>query len=392
MQPLQPTLLHAPLFQNMPLKADGFVLTYFSDFYTVKHRDGRRLTCKRKALLKKQGMSVRVGDWVTLDVHDNDLAWITGVLPPQQILNKPSIHNISHVLVVCPWQEPSLDLRQVDRLLSKVQLAQLNPVLVITKADIHPEKTEGPYRLDEWQAYYQQVVGVPTLTTSIYNPSSIEALQQTLLAKGATWVVAGVSGAGKSSLLNILDPQLKLKVDAVSAKGGRGTHTTRHTELLETAQGLFIADTPGFSQLDFSQESPLHLAATFPEFDAFTTNSPCAYEDCLHLQEADCRLLHALESGHLQSSRYQHYREMVSEAKAGEENRFLQSQKQESTTKLGKSKKGGKPIHVVKLDAEQRQENRKASRQHLKQIEQQIQQQQRHHTLDELDEREGDDF
>ncbi len=400
--------------QAFPPNADGLVVTYFSDFYSVRKVNGDLIQCKRKALLKKQGLSVVVGDFVTLDETESSMGWITGILPPSTILSKPKIHNISHVLIACPWQEPQLDLRQVDRLLTKVLLSGLSPLLVFTKADIHPTEAQHGSTLAEWLHYYSQTAGVLTLATSIYDAESIDGLKATLNNIGGRWVLAGVSGAGKSSLLNAIDPQLKLRVNEVSHKGGRGTHTTRHTELLETLNGLLIADAPGFSQLDFSLDEPTSIQNAFPECqvalsplleerarerggfsneDMTSTPHPnpplkgegakqkdpqrCEYEDCLHMDEQGCVIKNAVETEGILKSRYEHYVDLVKEALAGEHLRLAQSQKTESATKQGKSKKGGKAVNVVKLNPELRDANRKENRQVLKKLEQHIQYQQR---------------
>jgi ribosome biogenesis GTPase len=407
--------------QAFPPNADGLVVTYFSDFYSVRKVNGDLIQCKRKALLKKQGLSVVVGDFVTLDETESSMGWITGILPPTMTLSKPKIHNISHVLIASPWQEPQLDLRQVDRLLTKVLLSGLSPLLVFTKADIHPEQPQHGSTLAEWLHYYTHTAGVPTRATSIYNTDSIDGLKATLNNIGGRWVLAGVSGAGKSSLLNAIDPQLKLRVNEVSHKGGRGTHTTRHTELLETLNGLLIADAPGFSQLDFSLDEPISIQNAFPECqvalsplleehaspmagyarergrfsneDMTSTPHPtpplkgegarqkdpqqCPYEDCLHVDEQGCVIKNAVDEGHLLKSRYEHYVDLVKEALAGEHLRLAQSQKTESATKQGKSKKSGKAVSVVKLNPELRDANRKENRQALKKLEQHILHQQR---------------
>jgi ribosome biogenesis GTPase len=361
--------------QAFPPNADGLVVTYFSDFYSVRKVNGDLIQCKRKALLKKQGLSVVVGDFVTLDETESSMGWITGILPPTMTLSKPKIHNISHVLIASPWQEPQLDLRQVDRLLTKVLLSGLSPLLVFTKADIHPEQPQHGSTLAEWLHYYTHTAGVPTRATSIYNTDSIDGLKATLNNIGGRWVLAGVSGAGKSSLLNAIDPQLKLRVNEVSNKGGRGTHTTRHTELLETLNGLLIADAPGFSQLDFSLDEPTSIQNAFPECQVSTQQ--CPFEDCLHVDEQGCVIKNAVDEGHLLKSRYEHYVDLVKEALAGEHLRLAQSQKTESATKQGKSKKGGKAVNVVKLNPELRDANRKENRQALKKLEQHILHQQR---------------
>ena len=365
-----------------PPEADGQVLTYFSDFYTVQLRNGTRLACKRKALLKKQGIRVCVGDYVTVEAHDSQMGWITPVLTPHSVLSRPRIHNVSHVLIACPWHEPRFDLRQLDRLLTKVLLAQLTPFIVFTKRDIQIDETHEGFTLEQWLTYYQQEVGVRCLSTSIYEADSIETLKQELLNTGGTWVLAGVSGAGKSSLLNAVDPELNLRVDAISHKGGRGTHTTRHTELLNALQQVLIADAPGFSQLDFTEDLPPSIAQAFSEIKSITDSIPCAFQDCLHQDEKDCSVKTAVETGTFLQARYQHYTEMLEESQTAYQDSLVQSKKQEEKTKQSKLKKGGKSVQIVKLNPELRESNRKQNKQVLKQLEQDLTRKQRHHGFD----------
>jgi ribosome biogenesis GTPase / thiamine phosphate phosphatase len=366
-------------FSSFPPEAEGMVMTYFSDFYTVKRRDGSRVICKRKALLKKQGIAITVGDYVTLEGNATDeTAWITQVLPQHTFLEKPKIANVQQVLVVVPWQSPEFSPRQADRLLSKVMLAGFTPHLAFTKIDLAtPDECIEGKTLVEWEAYYRDVVGITVLHSSIYAPDRVEAVREFLTEHRGIWVLAGVSGAGKSSLLNTLDERFHLKVNDVSDKSGRGTHTTRHTEILEMQGGILIADAPGFSQLDFSSVPPTSVVQAFPELERHAVNHPCAYEDCLHHHEADCAIKLGVDAGTLLLSRYTHYTEILEEALAGETTQQAMSHKREMGSVKTSSKKGKKAVSVVRLNPELRDKNRKQNKQDLKQLEQYIQQQQR---------------
>jgi len=355
------------------------VMTYFSDFYTVKRRDGTRVTCKRKALLKKQGISITVGDFVNLEGNPTDeTAWIKEVLPQTSYLGKPKIANVQQVLVVVPWQSPEFSSRQADRLLTKVMLAGFTPHLAFTKIDLatEAEHIEGK-TLEQWEDYYREHVGIEVLHSSIYDVDRLASVRTFLAQHAGIWVLAGVSGAGKSSLLNALDERFHLKVNEVSEKLGRGTHTTRHTEILEMQGGILIADAPGFSQLDFSTHLPPEIVHGFPEFINVLHESRCEYEDCLHHNELGCAIKAAVEEGTLLDSRHVHYVEIMLEAKEGEDTALAMSNKKETGgTKRG-NQKGRKSVSVVRLNPELRDKNRKTSKQDLKQLEQYIHQQQR---------------
>jgi ribosome biogenesis GTPase / thiamine phosphate phosphatase len=359
--------------------ATGTILTYHSDFYRVRLAEGGLLECKRKALLKKQGVHLAVGDNVEVEPPgaESELGWIVAVNPPFSRLVKPKIHNVTHVLVVMPWQSPEFSPRQLDRLLAKVALSALPCSLVISKVDIAPDTLVEGHALDYWLGFYGAIPGLQVFPTRLDAPESLQPVKEVFTSAAGTWVLAGVSGAGKSSLLNALDSTLNLRVGDVSHKIGRGTHTTRHTELHEALGGILIADAPGFSQLSFEDEDPYTLAQSFHEYHSLLQQSPCEYNDCLHQQEPACQIRHAVEAGTLSQHRYESYLEVVREAKAGFDATLEQQQKHEAVRKHSKHSKGGKAIEVVRLNPELRDSNRRGRKQELKQLQQYIHQQQR---------------
>jgi ribosome biogenesis GTPase len=131
--------------------------------------------------------------------------------------------------------------------------------------------------------------------------------------QGTISVFSGQSGVGKSSLLNAMMPNLQLETNIISTKLGRGKHTTRHVELIPLGNGGWVADTPGFSQLDFLQLEADQLGACFIEFQALAAN--CKFRGCLHQHEPDCRVRDALAQGVIAASRYDHYIQFLVEIK-----------------------------------------------------------------------------
>lgn len=126
-------------------------------------------------------------------------------------------------------------------------------------------------------------------------------------------VFAGQSGVGKSSLLNAMLPGLSLETSEISLKLGRGRHTTRHVELIELDNGGYVADTPGFSQLDFLELGVEELSSCFIEFSEYAEQ--CKFRGCSHLHEPGCRVRAAVEEGEIVSSRYKHYVQFYEEMK-----------------------------------------------------------------------------
>ncbi len=371
----------------------GTVLKYFSNYFYVRvltNEEGELLPepivleCMVRNLLKKQGTAVLVGDSVTLDevYLNHKTGRIASVLPRTSLLKKPKIANIHRVLVFVPLQQPNLDLRQLDRLLAHVQLSGLTPWVLFTKADLletMPLAWEqlGFSGVDELVAFYQKTLGVPVFATSIMADSgyfsNMAALATQLKEAGGNWVLAGVSGAGKSSLLNHLNPQFKIKTATVSEKLERGTHTTRHTELLELFPAVWVADAPGFSHLAFEGMEPEQVQQGFPEFQVITTVSACEYPSCLHDTEPQCAIIHAVEAGRVARHRHHHYQTLLQEVTEAFEQSLKQSHKQEiGGVKQGNRKQGGKTSTVVRLDPKLREANRKQYNQQLNQLHQTI--------------------
>ena len=365
----------------------GTVLKYFSNYYYVQVQLAEAsvpllLECMAKSLLKKQGSLVLTGDVVLLDEVNlgNKTARITEILPRTALLKKPKIANVQRVLVFVPLAQPSLDLRQLDRLLAHVQLSGLMPSVIFTKADLlltHPVDWQslGFSSLEALLSFYTNRLNIPAIATSIIAGSAywsaISTLSKQLQTVGGNWVLAGVSGAGKSSLLNHLNPQFHLKVGAVSDKLERGTHTTRHTELLELFPSVWVADAPGFSHLAFEGIDPEQVQQGFPEFKQVTEKTPCQFPSCLHHTEPDCGIITAVAQGLVSNSRHLHYTELLQEVTETFELVSKQSHKQEiGGVKQGNRKQGGKTSAVVRLDPKLREANRKQYNQQLNQLHQ----------------------
>ena len=142
---------------------------------------------------------------------------------------------------------------------------------------------------------------------TLYNQDML-AFEILKLIEGETVVLTGQTGVGKSTLLNKINPDFNLETNDISEALGRGKHTTRHVELFEVG-ACFIADTPGFSALDVTEEDKLNIRFTFPEFE----NELCKFSDCKHLSEKGCHILEQVEEGKILKSRYESYKKMVSE-------------------------------------------------------------------------------
>lgn len=333
----------------------GRLLKYHSNYYYVE-ADGILYECSVKGILKKEGQDLLVGDEVSLDNVDSDArtARISGILPRKSLLGRPKIANIDRVLIVHPLKQPDFSAHQLDRYLTHVEVSGLVPLICISKCDLKDQEGEEEAVL----SLYREQLGYTVFLTSILKPETCQPILSAI--GGKVSVVAGLSGAGKSSLLNTLNPDLGLRVQDVSLKLGRGQHTTRHVELLEIAPHTYMADTPGFSNLKFTDVSPQTIRATFPEFRNLET--ACEFNDCLHLDEAGCAIPNL--PGVICESRYQSYRELVEEAKQHLVTLQTTSQKSEYGTKT-LHQKGKKDLQILKLKEKAREASRRTDKQRL---------------------------
>ncbi|MGQ4645765.1 small ribosomal subunit biogenesis GTPase RsgA [Lyngbya aestuarii] len=311
------------------------------------------LLCTRRSRLKKIGQRVMVGDRVLVEVPDStaERGAISEVLPRRTQLDRPPVANADQILLVFALEEPTLDPYQLSRFLVKAESTCLNVCLCLNKSDlVTPEqRIRWQQRLAEW--------GYQPLFISVYTGRGLEKLSDLLNQK--ITVFAGLSGAGKSSLINQLVPQINLRVAEVTNKLGRGRHTTRHVELFELPRGGLLADTPGFNQPDLNFE-PANLAYYFPEARQRLALRNCQFSNCLHRDEPNCAVRGDWE-------RYEHYLSFLVEAIAQQE--FLKHQPDsESSTKL-KIKGSGQHQYEPKLENKKyRRPSRRTQQQALEEI------------------------
>jgi len=295
----------------------GQIFKIHSDFYYVRQGD-EIFECKIREVLKKQKQAISVGDFVEFDG-----GVISKVLPRNNFIARPKVANIDQVVVVSAVKEPDLDFTQLDRYIALAKYYNIPTKLCFNKNDLslNDDLIEKVFSIYE-------PLGFDIVFTSALEKFGIDEFLEIL--KGKTTVFCGTSGAGKSSLINAINPNLNLKTKSVSEKTSRGTHTTRHCEIIDIAEDTRIVDTPGFSNMKFDFLLPTEVQLLFDEIKEL--NQGCKFSDCLHVHETGCVVLENLEQ--ISTSRYNSYLTFVDESKEYKEKVKFQGIKTESSSKL----------------------------------------------------------
>ena len=286
----------------------GKIIKVIAGFYYVNVVEFGVYECKAKGIFRKEKQKPLVGDNVEIEVLDEETMTgnITALLPRKNELIRPAVANVDQALVVFAVTRPSPHFNLLDRFLVMMERQDIPVVLCFNKEDIAEDE-----QVEKLRSVYEGC-GYPCVFTSALEERNIEKIKE--LLKGKTTVIAGPSGVGKSSLINILNPDAKMETGDISSKIERGKHTTRHSELFTIAQDSYIMDTPGFSSLyvnDFEKEE---LKYYFPEFDPY--EGTCRFLGCDHVHEPDCAVKAAVEAGEIHEIRYKDYLEMYEELKS----------------------------------------------------------------------------
>lgn len=274
----------------------GRIIKSISGDYSVQS-DERIYITKARGLFRKKKTSPVVGDIVDFQVENETGGYILNIHDRKNILVRPPVANIDKVIVVMSAVEPNLSQQLLDRFLVVIHSYNIRPMICITKKDLASD--EEIEKINILLSNYEKV-GYETLFIG-----SDDNLSQMVfpLIEGLV-VLSGQSGVGKSTMMNSLFEDLNIETNHISKALNRGKHTTRHVELYETATG-YLADTPGFSALDFSHIEKDELADLFPEFEAIKGN--CKFRNCTHINEPKCAVKLLIESSAFYELRYKHY-------------------------------------------------------------------------------------
>lgn len=278
----------------------GILLKRYGGFYYVKS-DQILWECSVRGKFRKLKQDILPGDKVVFSKISDKKGVIEEILPRTNRLIRPPVANVDQVVVTFALKNPDPDFLLLDRILILAQYEKIKPTICFNKSDM----VSRELAMQIMEVY--QNAGYRTITTSTVTGEGIEELKNCL--KGWVSVFAGPSGAGKTSLLNALQPGMTLKTGTVSEKIGRGRHTTKHVELLVFDFGGLITDTPGFSNLDLPPLVREEFQFYFPEISALRMS--CRFNSCLHNLEPDCAVKEAVQSGMINLERYQRYQALL---------------------------------------------------------------------------------
>ncbi|HGH7175222.1 TPA: ribosome small subunit-dependent GTPase A [Bacillus wiedmannii] len=283
---------------------EGKIVKALSGFYYVQHEEGIT-QCRGRGVFRKNKITPLVGDQVVFQADNPTEGYVLEVFDRKNELVRPPIANVDQAILVFSAVEPDFNPGLLDRFLVLIEYHNIKPIICISKMDLVDEKMRKT--VESYANDYREM-GYDVLFTSINTSESIDILKPFL--EGCVSVVAGQSGVGKSSMLNVLRPDLELKTNDISSHLGRGKHTTRHVELIAVGSGL-VADTPGFSSLDFIDIEVEDLTYCFPELKE--ASQYCKFRGCTHLSEPKCAVKAAVEEGKITEYRYKNYKQFVEE-------------------------------------------------------------------------------
>ncbi len=274
----------------------GQIIKISSNRHIVSSK-GREYNTIPRGKFRKEQIIPKVGDYVNFD--DKSLV-IENILPRKNTFNRPMVSNIDQAFIVISLVNPDFSLGLLDKFIAHMELHNVDITICLTKTDlVNSIKYEEIIK----QMEYYKNIGYKVIT-------NLELDKIKKLIKDKTNVFIGQTGAGKSSLLNKLNPNWNLKTGEVSIALGRGRHTTRNVELYEFLDGK-VLDTPGFSALDFTNYKKDQIKEAFIEFSKYN----CPFKDCSHTKEKECAIKKEVEEGKILKNRYINYLKFYEEAK-----------------------------------------------------------------------------
>lgn len=273
----------------------GRIIKALAGFYYVES-DGKVYQTRARGNFRKKGQTPYVGDFVEFSAEDHSEGYLLRIHDRHNSLVRPPIVNIDQAVVIMSAKEPDFNANLLDRFLVLLENKSIEPVVYISKMDLLTDQQAMAMIAQRYRQIGYEV---------ILSPEDLLPL-----LKDKVTVFMGQTGVGKSTLLNKIAPELSLETGAISDSLGRGRHTTRAVSFYNVHGGK-IADTPGFSSLDYDVQTAEDLSESFPEIRK--ASHDCKFRSCSHTHEPSCGVKQALEDDVIWQSRYDNYLQLLSE-------------------------------------------------------------------------------
>ena len=288
---------------------EGIIVKSTGGLYTVETKDGISVDCRAKGAFRHSKIIPLAGDRVTFECDEGKEGFITKIHDRKNSLIRPAVANVDLLCVVIASKNPDPDLFILDKLCAVARKNGIEVLLIVNKDDIGDS--------EEFFAVYGKA-GFTVVSMCATNPEGYEKSIETIrnIAKGKISFFTGASGVGKSSVLNVVYPELSLETGEISKKIQRGKHTTRVTTLFKMGENTYVGDTPGFSSFDvvgFSMLDSESLLECFPDIEKYALD--CKYKKCTHVCEDGCNVMAALADDKISFSRHESYKKLFNELK-----------------------------------------------------------------------------
>lgn len=290
----------------MAKDTQGIIIGLIAGFYDVQTKS-RVVRTRARGVFRKNKFKPTVGDHVEIQIDDQGTSYLVKVLPRKNLIGRPALANVDHVLLVISAVEPDFSLPLLDRFLTFFSWQNVAVSIYLSKSDL--TNSEELADINENLAYYQKI------GYEIYlSQKAVSKALPVNIGFEQIWTLAGQSGAGKSTLINSLKEDLAQKTAAISTSLNRGKHTTRTVQLFKLGNG-YLADTPGFSAIDLTPIKLNQLCDYFIEFKKASQN--CKFRGCQHINEPKCEVKQLVAEGQIKKSRYENYLLMRKEIENG---------------------------------------------------------------------------
>lgn len=286
----------------------GKIIKGIAGFYYVHVPDNGLYECRAKGIFRNRNEKPLVGDLVELGIVDEEARQgnITAICDRKNTVFRPQVANVDQALVVFAAAEPEPNLHLLDYFLVRMETGNIPVIICFNKSDLASESSISRYR----EIYSE--CGYEFLSVCAHTGEGMQQLLDKM--SGKTTVLAGPSGVGKSSIMNLLYPEAQAETGVISRKLGRGKHTTRHSEIFCIDENSYLVDTPGFSSLRLPDMEAEELRLYFPEYAE--CEGMCRFQGCMHRDEPDCEVKDRVHAGVLSEERYESYLLMLDEVRA----------------------------------------------------------------------------